>query len=301
MATREAGARPLRLHLVDGTYELFRAHFSKRPPRVAPDGRDVKATVGLVASLLALLDDAAEAVTHLGVAFDRPIESWRNERFPAYKSSEGVDPALLAQLEEAEVAAATLGLHVWRCERVEADDRLAATAVHFAAEVEQVRILTPDKDLAQVVDGRRIVQVDRARDVVRDEDAVWERFGVAPASIPDLLALVGDDADGIPGLPGIGAKTAAALLGEYGTLEAIPEDPAEWAVSVRAATRVAATLVEWREQALLYRELTRLATDLDPQVPLDGLAVTGVPREPYLAWCEELGLGQLRDRPQRWA
>lgn len=301
MATEGATGHPHRLHLVDGTYELFRAHFSKRPPRAAPDGRDIKATVGLVASLLALLDDEVEAVTHLGVAFDRPIESWRNERFPAYKSSEGVDPALLAQLEDAEIAVATLGLHVWRCERVEADDRLAATAVGLAPEVEQVRILTPDKDLAQVVDGQRIVQVDRARGVVRDETAVRERFGVAPEAIPDLLALVGDDADGIPGLPGIGTKTAAVLLGEYGTLEAIPEDPAEWTVSVRGATRIAATLVARREEALLYRELTRLATDLDPEVALDGLAVTGVPREPYLAWCDALGLGQLRDRPQRWA
>jgi len=301
MATDGGGQHPHRLHLVDGTYELFRAHYSKRPPRTAPDGRDIKATVGLVASLLALLDDEAEAVTHLGAAFDRPIESWRNERFPAYKSSEGVDPALLAQLEDAEVAVTTLGLHVWRCERVEADDRLAGAAVHLAPEVEQVRILTPDKDLAQVVDGQRIVQVDRARGVVRDEAAVRERFGVAPASIPDLLALVGDDADGIPGLPGIGAKTAAALLGAYGTLEAVPDDPAEWTVSVRAAGRVAATLAERREEALLYRELTRLDTGLDPEVAIDGLAVTGVPREPYLAWCDELGLGQLRDRPRRWA
>lgn len=301
MGTDGAAGRPRRLHLVDGTYELFRAHFSKRPPRTAPDGSDIKATVGLVSSLLALLDDEAEAVTHLGVAFDRPIESWRNERFPAYKSSEGVDPALLVQLEGAEVATTTLGLHVWRCEQLEADDRLAATAVHFADEVEQVRILTPDKDLAQVVDGQRIVQVDRARGIVRDEDAVRERFGVAPASIPDLLALVGDDADGIPGLPGIGAKTAAALLGAYGTLEAVPEDPSEWSVTVRGAARVAGTLAEHREDALRYRELTRLATELDPEVVLDDLAVTGVPRERYLAWCEELGLGQLRDRPQRWA
>lgn len=301
MGTGDAAGRPQRLHLVDGTYELFRAHFSKRPSRSAPDGRDIKATAGLVASLLALLDDDDEAVTHLGVAFDRPIESWRNERFPAYKSSEGVDPALLAQLEGAEVAAAALGLHVWRCEHLEADDRLAATAVRLAPEVEQVRVLTPDKDLAQVVSGQRIVQVDRVRDIVRDEDGVWERFGVAPASIPDLLALVGDDADGIPGLPGIGAKTAATLLAEYGTLEAIPEDPERWSVTVRAAARVADTLASRRDEALRYRELTRLATDLDPEVTLADLAVTGVPRERFLAWCDELGLGQLRDRPKRWA
>ncbi|TVP68256.1 MAG: flap endonuclease [Nitriliruptor sp.] len=301
MAGHGDAAVPARLHLVDGTYELFRAHFSKRPARTDPAGRDVKATVGLVSSLLALLDDEAEAVTHLGVAFDRPIESWRNEVFEGYKSSEGVDPALLAQLADAEVAVGTLGVHVWRCERVEADDQLASAAVRFAPEVGQARILTPDKDLAQVVQGSRIIQVDRARGTERDEDAVRERFGVAPDAIPDLLALVGDDADGIPGLPGIGAKTAATLLGHYGELEAIPEDPAAWEVPVRGATRIAATLTERRDEALRYRELTRLATDLDPGVVLADLAFDGVPRGPYLDWCDALGLGQLRDRPRRWA
>jgi 5'-3' exonuclease len=292
---------PARLHLVDGTYELFRAHHSKRPARTDESGRDVKATVGLVSSVLALLDDEAEAVTHLGVAFDRPIESWRNEAFDGYKSSEGVDPDLLAQLADAEEAVATLGVHVWRCDRVEADDQLASAAVRFEPEVGQVRILTPDKDLAQVVQGTRIVQVDRVRGTERDEDGVRERFGVDPAAIPDLLALVGDDADGIPGLPGIGAKTAATLLGHYGDLESIPDDPAGWEVSVRGAARIAATLAERREEALRYRELTRLALDLDPGVRLSELAFGGVPRQPYLAWCDRLGLGQLRDRPRRWA
>jgi len=301
MAGDGEAAGPARLHLVDGTYELFRAHFSKRPARTDPAGRDIKATVGLVSSLLALLDDEAEAVTHLGVAFDRPIESWRNEAFEGYKSSAGVDPALLAQLADAEVAVGTLGVHVWRCERVEADDQLASAAVRFAPEVAQVRILTPDKDLAQVVQGSRIVQVDRARGTVRDEDGVRERFGVSPAAIPDLLALVGDDADGIPGLPGIGAKTAATLLARYGDLETIPADPATWDVTVRGGQRIAATLAERREEALRYRELTRLATDLEPGVTLAGLAHGGVPRQPYLDWCDALGLGQLRDRPRRWA
>ncbi|MFU8840366.1 MAG: 5'-3' exonuclease [Nitriliruptoraceae bacterium] len=295
------GDRAARLHLVDGTYELFRAHFSKRPARTAPDGRDVKATVGLVASLLALLADEAEAVTHLGVAFDRPIESWRNDRFAGYKSSEGVDPALLAQLEGAEQAVAALGVHVWRGIEVEADDLLAAAAVQLADEVDQVRLLTPDKDLAQVVRGERIVQVDRLRDTVRDEAGVNERFGVPPTSVPDLLALVGDDADGIPGLAGIGAKTAAVLLARYGELTAIPADPADWDVPVRGATRIAATLTERREEALRYRELTRLVTDLDLGVGLADLAHRGVPRERFLAWCDALGVGQLRDRPQRWA
>jgi 5'-3' exonuclease len=297
----DAAIGPARLHLVDGTYELFRAHYSKRPARQAPDGRDVKATVGLVSSLLALLADEAEAVSHLGVAFDRPIESWRNERLDTYKGSEGVDPALLAQLEAAEEAVRALGVHVWRGIEVEADDLLASAAVQLAEQVGQVRLLTPDKDLAQVVRAERIVQVDRLRGSVRDEAGVWERFGVAPGSVPDLLALMGDDADGIPGLPGIGAKTAAVLLARYGELTAIPADPNEWDVTVRGAARVAATLAEQRDDALRYRELTRLATDLDLGVDLAGLAHQGVPRERYLAWCEELGVGQLRDRPRHWA
>ncbi|MFP4311127.1 MAG: 5'-3' exonuclease H3TH domain-containing protein [Nitriliruptoraceae bacterium] len=291
----------MRVHLVDGTYELFRAHFSKRPARQAPDGRDVKATVGLVGSLLALLADDEEAVSHLGVAFDRPIESWRNDRLASYKSSEGVDAALLAQLEGAEDAVAALGIHVWRGVEVEADDLLASAAVQLADASDQVRLLTPDKDLAQVVRGRHIVQVDRARGTVRDEAAIEDRFGVKPAAIPDLLALVGDDADGIPGLPGIGARIAAVLLARYGNLSDIPPDHAEWDVPVRGAARVAATLAERREDALLYRELTTLATDLELGVDRDGLAHAGVPRERFLDWCERLGVDHLRDRPRRWA
>ena len=292
---------PRRLHLVDGTYELFRAHFSKRPSRVDPAGRDVKATVGLVSSLLALLDDAEEAVTHLAVAFDRPIESWRNRAFDGYKSSDGVDPALLDQLEGAEEAVRSLGIHVWRCEEQEADDQLASAAVQLADQVDQVRVLTPDKDLAQVVTGSRIVQVDRSRGTVRDEAAVVERFGVVPAAIPDLLALVGDDADGIPGVPGIGARSAAALLGRYLRLEDIPTDPEEWEVTVRGAARLSAALESHREDALTYRRLTRLATDLDLGVGLAALAHAGVPRDAFLAWCETVGAARLRERPTRWA
>jgi len=294
---------PRRLHLVDGTFELFRAHHSKRPARTAPDGRDVKATVGLVASLLALLDDDEEAVTHLGVAFDRPIESWRNDRLASYKSSEGVEASLLAQLPGAEEAVAALGVHVWRAEEVEADDVLASAAVQLAAQVGQVRLLTPDKDLAQVVTDSRIVQVDRARSVVRDEAAVVERFGVTPAAIPDLLALMGDSADGIPGVPGIGQRTASTLLAHYGSIHAIPADPAAWEVPVRGAARIAASLADHADAARLYRELTTLACDLD--VGLDGgladLAVGGVPRQRFLAWCDAVGAERLRDRPRRWA
>lgn len=290
----------VRLHLVDGTFELFRAHFSKRPARTAPDGRDVKATVGVVASLLQLLDDPEEAVTHLAVAFDRPIESFRNERFPGYKDSSDVDPALLAQFEPVEAAVRAIGVTVWSMAEHEADDALATAAVRFAPQVEQVRILTPDKDLAQVVDGDRIVQVDRLRGTERDEAGVVERFGVAPASIPDLLALVGDTADGIPGLPGFGAKTAAALLARYGHLEAIPGDPSRWEVTVRGTARLAATLQERADDVRLYRELATLVTDVPLAASLDDLRFRGVPRRRFLAWCEEVGVDMLRDRPTRW-
>jgi 5'-3' exonuclease len=293
--------RALRLHLVDGTYELFRAHYSKRPPRTDPAGKDVKATVGVVGSLLQLLHEPAENVTHLAVAFDRPIESFRNQRFAGYKDGADVDPALLAQFEDVEVAVAALGVVVWSMDEHEADDALATAAVRFADEVEQVRVLTPDKDLAQIVRGERIVQVDRLRDTVRGATGVVERFGVGPASIPDLLALVGDTADGIPGLPGFGTKTAAALLARYGHLDAIPPDAADWEVPVRGAQRLAATLRERGEDARLYRELATLVTEVPLAQTLDDLAWAGVPRARFLAWCDAVGASGLRDRPSRWA
>ncbi len=291
----------MRLHLLDGTYELFRAHHAPGPSRHAPDGRDVKASVGVVASLLALLDDAEEAPTHLAVAFDRPIESFRNERFSGYKDSTGVPEALLAQFEGVEQAVTALGVVVWSMDTYEADDALATAAVRFVDRVEQVRVLTPDKDLAQVVSGERIVQVDRMRSTVRDEAGVRERFGVPPASIPDLLALVGDAADGLPGVPGIGARSAAALLARYGHLEAIPADPDDWDVTVRGAARLAAQFAAHRQQALRDRELARLVTDVHLAHDLDELAWAGVPRERFEAWCDEVGAGRLRGRPRRWA
>lgn len=290
-----------RLHLVDGTYELFRAHFSKRPGRTDAAGRDVKATVGVVSAVLALLDDPAEAVTHLAVAFDNPITSWRNDRFDGYKDGADTDPALLAQFDRVERAVAALGVTVWSMDRHEADDALATAAVRFADEVDQVRILTPDKDLGQVVRGERIVQIDRLRDRHYDEAGVIERSGVPPASVPDLLALVGDTADGIPGLPGFGAKSAATVLTRYGHLEAIPDDAADWDVTVRGAARLATTLAERRDDALLYRDLARLDLDVDLPQTLDDLAFHGVPRAPFLAACDDLDATRLRDRPTRWA
>jgi 5'-3' exonuclease len=290
----------VRLHLVDGTYELFRAHHSKRPDRTDAAGRDVKATVGMLGGFLALLADADEAVTHLAVAFDNPIESFRNDEFRAYKDSTGVDPGLLAQFDLAEEAVAALGVTVWSMDRWEADDALGAGAVRFADEVEQVRILTPDKDLGQAVRGDRVVQVDRLRDRTYDEDGVRERFGVPPSSIPDYLALVGDTADGIPGLPGFGARSAAAVLARYGRIEDVPADADDWDVTVRGAARLAETLAAEREAATFYRHLATLVTDVPLATSLDDLRWEGVPRERFLACCERLDATTLRTAPTRW-
>src|SRR5512137_644608 len=205
----------MRLHLVDGTFELFRAHFSRRPERHAPAGWDAKATVGLAGSLLALLRDPAEAPSHVAIAFDNPIRSFRNDLFPGYKTEEGVPPELLAQFDEAEEAARALGLVTWSMSEFEADDALATAAARFRDQVDQVRILSPDKDLGQCLSGSRVVQVDRVRGRVVDEAALRARRGIAPESVPDFLALVGDDADGIPGLAGFGEKTAGALLASH--------------------------------------------------------------------------------------
>jgi 5'-3' exonuclease len=293
----------MRVHLVDGTYELFRAHFSHRPSKsiALKDGpMDVKATTGLVASMLALLQDPEEAVTHLAIAFDNPIVSFRNELFDAYKSDEGVEPAIRAQFDLAELAMRALGIVVWSMDRYEADDALATGAARFAASVEQVRILTPDKDLGQCVQGTRVVQVDRMRRKLIDEDAVRSVRGVAPASIPDLLALVGDTADGIPGLAGFGAKSAAAVLARWGSVERIPDDASKWDVKVTGAPRLAATLAAHREDALLYKKLATLVTDVPLAEALDDLAFGGVPRESFETLCTQLDSRELRTRPVRF-
>ena len=218
----------MRVHLVDGTFELFRAHFGKRPGHFGPDGQDLKATVGVVSSIIALFEDPEERATHVAVAFDKPIESFRNDMFDGYKSGAGMEPALVAQMDTVEDAVHALGVTVWSMDRWEADDALATGAKKFRDQVEQVRIMTPDKDLGQCLVGKRVVQVDRIRRRTIDEAAMRERRGVAPASIPDYLALVGDTADGIPGLPGFGEKASSSLLGRYGHIEAIPGDTAAW-------------------------------------------------------------------------
>src|SRR5512144_111915 len=214
----------MKIHLIDGTYELFRNHFGA-PPRKSPDGREVGATLGLMRSLYMLL--TSPDVTHVGVAFDHVIESFRNDLYIGYKTSEGVDPNLLAQFPLAEEAVAALGMVVWPMVEFEADDAIASAVKRFKSSksVEQIIIGSPDKDLAQLVSGDRIVCWDRRRELIINEPAVIEKFGVSPASIPDWLAVVGDSADGYPGVPGWGAKSASAVLSHYKHLENIPEDP----------------------------------------------------------------------------
>jgi 5'-3' exonuclease len=289
----------MRLHLVDGTYELFRAHFSKRPPHRAPDGTEKKATVALASAMLALLHDSEEAVSHVAVAFDNPIRSFRNDLFDGYKTEEGVPPELLAQFDSAEEAVRALGVAVWSMREFEADDALATGAARFADEVDQVRILTPDKDLGQCLRGTHVVQVDWRAKTIVDETALLRRRGVGPASVPDWLALTGDDADGIPGLPGFGEKTASALLARFIHLEQIPGNPTTWP-AVRQAPRLAATLDAHREDALLYRRLATLRTDA-PIGSLEETTFRGVPRDRFLQFCESIGASELRGRPARWA
>ncbi|MEW6271565.1 MAG: 5'-3' exonuclease H3TH domain-containing protein [Thermodesulfobacteriota bacterium] len=251
----------MRVHLIDGTYELFR-HFYALPSHAGEDGTDVAALRGVLGSVLSLLESGA---THVGVATDHVIESFRNELWPGYKTGEGIDPALRAQFEPLEQALAAMGVAVWPMVELEADDALASAAAVAAADhrVEQVLICTPDKDLAQCVRDARVVQVDRRRNVVRDEMGVIDKYGVPPASIPDLLALVGDAADGFPGIPGWGARSAAAILTRYGRIEDVPDDPKSWQVSLRGAERLAASLAVNRKAAMLFKDLATLRTTAD--------------------------------------
>jgi len=292
----------MRVHLVDGTFELFRAHFTKRPGHTSPTGQDVKAAVGVVFSLLALLQDPDEAVTHLAVAFDHPIRSFRNDLYAGYKTDDGVPPEILAQFDLVETATRAIGVVAWRMDAWEADDALATGVAKYGPEVDQVRILTPDKDLGQCLRGQKVVQVDRIRRRLIDEEALLAQRGVRPASIPDWLALVGDTADGYPGLPGFGEKTAAALLFEFGHLEEIPNDPGAWPTSVRGRDKLAATLAARREEALLYRKLATLVHDVPLAEDLAALEWKGVPREAFAAFCEEVGADAgLRARPHKFA
>jgi 5'-3' exonuclease len=246
--------------LVDGTYELFR-HYYALPSAHDATGREVAAVRGVLTSLLAMMKAGA---THIAVATDHVIESFRNELWPGYKTSEGVEPDLLAQFPLLEEVLSAAGIVVWPMVEFEADDALAAAAVAAVRDpsVEQVIICTPDKDLAQCVQGSRIVQLNRRTRVVVDEPGVVKKFGVSPESIPDYLALVGDTADGYPGLPGWGAKSSAAVLAKFGHLESVPADFREWRVNAASAKTLADTLLRERDQAMLFRRLATLRTDI---------------------------------------
>jgi 5'-3' exonuclease len=272
------------VYLIDGTYELFR-HYYAVPRASDRDGREVGAVRGVLVSLLGLMRSG----TYIGVATDHVIESFRNRLWPGYKTSEGVQADLLAQFPLLEEALAALGVVVWPMVEYEADDALAAAAARAAEDprVERVLICTPDKDLAQSVRGTRVVQMDRRRRTVRDEAGVVARFGVPPASIPDYLALVGDAADGYPGLPGWGAKSAAAVLAKYGHLESIPADAGTWGVNAARAGALAATLATQRDRALLFRDLATLRSDIPLFDNLDDLCWVGPPPA-FAAFAERL-------------
>ena len=288
----------MRLHLLDATYELFRAFFGGGPDRQAPDGREVKGVVGLIESTLSLLRQPD--VTHLAAATDKVIQSFRNDLFDGYKTGEGLDPDILAQFPLAERALEALGVVVWKMEEFEADDALATAAWRFSDDVARVVILTPDKDLAQCVVGDRVVMFDRRREIVIDEDGVWEKWGVGPESIPDYLGLVGDTADGYPGVPSWGAKSASTLLARYTHLDRIPADAGDWDVKVRGAERLAANLRDHRAEAALYRQLATLRLDVPLTESLEDLEWRGVPRAAYLEFCDELGFNEVKNRPHKW-
>jgi 5'-3' exonuclease len=282
----------VKLHLVDATYELFRAYYGAPPARSA-DGREVGAVRGLLRTLLSLLRE--DGVSHVACAFDHVIESFRNGLFPGYKTSEGVPEELLAQFPLAERATAALGVVVWSMVEFEADDALGTAAVRWAkdASVEQIVVCTPDKDMAQLVRGSRVVCLDRMRRRLLDEAGVVARFGIPPGSIPDWLALVGDDADGYPGIPGWGAKTSSLVLARYGRIEAIPDDALHWDVAVRGATSLARALAERREEAALYKRLATLREDVPLAEQVPDLEWHGVRREELRALCQEMGDTEL--------
>jgi 5'-3' exonuclease len=288
----------VQVHLIDGTYELFR-HFFAVPPHARADGQEVGAVRGVLASLVGLLEEGA---THVGVACDHVIESFRNELYPGYKTGAGIDPALRSQFDPLEETLAAAGFAVWPLVEYEADDGLAAAAALAAADsrVERVWICTPDKDLAQCVSGARVVLFDRRKRLAIDAAGVRAKFGVDPESIPDYLALVGDSADGFPGLPGWGAKSAAAVIGHYGHLEMIPASAADWQVPVRGAAVLSATLAAQHSQALLFRRLATLAREGPVVGEVDDWRWRG-PTPAFSALAADLGAAPLALRLERLA
>ncbi len=283
----------MNVHLIDGTYELFR-HFFAVPSALDSNGQEVAAVRGVLATVLSLIESGA---THIGVATDHVVESFRNDLYPEYKTSEGVPPELLSQFPILEAALEAMGVVVWPEVYFEADDALASAAVKAARDerVGQVLICTPDKDLGQCVVGTRVVQLDRMRNILRDEDGVVAKFGVKPASIPDCLAVIGDTADGYPGLPGWGAKSAAAVLSKYQHLEHIPKNWREWPAAVRGASRLCESLFGAWDDALLFRTLATLRLDVPVFENVDDLRWAG-PRAGFEEFCRRMKSPALLDR-----
>ena len=289
----------MKIHLVDGTYELFRAYYGV-PSALSPDGTEVGAVRGLVQTLLSLLRQ--DDVTHVGCAFDSVVESFRNKMFSGYKTSDGMPEDIKNQFALAERAAKALGVVVWPMGEFEADDAIAS-AVHQwrdVSDVEQIIICSPDKDLAQMVIGTRVVLLDRRRRITIDEEGVRDKFGVLPDSIPDYLALVGDAADGIPGIPKWGAKTASTVLKRYTHIEAIPESHLLWDAEVRGAKTVAENLVTHKTDAFLYRELATLCVNVPILESIDDLKWVGANRSEYVELCNDMGFDGLASSPNQW-
>ncbi|MDZ4835560.1 MAG: 5'-3' exonuclease H3TH domain-containing protein [Candidatus Melainabacteria bacterium] len=280
----------MEIYLVDGTYELFR-HFFAVPQSKSADGQEIAAARGVVTSVMSMLD---RGTTHIGVATDHVIESYRNDLYDGYKTGDGIPPDLWTQFPILEEALDALGVVVWPMIEFEADDALAAAAAKAAQDerVKKVVICTPDKDLAQSVVGTRIVQLDRRRDTIRDEQGIIEKFGVSPQSIPDYLALVGDTADGYPGLKGWGAKATASVLSQYPHLEDIPKDSSAWNPNIRGAAKLAATLFENWEDAILYRTLATLRLDVPVFDSVDELRWNG-PKASFEAVCKRMKADNL--------
>lgn len=289
----------MQVHLVDGTYELYRAYFGA-PPRTGEHGQPVGAVLGFARSLLSLLQQPD--TTHVACAFDRVIESFRNDLFAGYKTGDGIPADLWAQFRPAERIASALGVVVWPMIEFEADDALATAASDLMGDpgVDRVIICSPDKDLAQCVVDDRVVCLDRKRNRWLDADGVREKFGVAPASIPDLLALVGDAADGVPGVPHWGLRSAAAVLARYHTLDRIPAEADDWDISVRGATRLAESLRAHRPEVLLYRTLTTLRRDVPLHATVDGLRWRGASRAKLQSMGEWLTATDLASRVVLW-
>ena len=287
----------MNLHLLDATYELFRAYFGY-PKRKAPDGTEVGAVYGIIETTLRLLRQ--DGVTHLAAATDAVVESFRNDLFDGYKTGQGTPPDLMAQFRPAEEALETIGVTVWAMHEFEADDALAAAALRWVDEVDKVVILSPDKDLMQCVIDDRVVTYNRRARKQYDEAGVVEKFGVLPTAIPDYLALVGDSADGIPGIAGWGAKSTSTVLARYVRIERIPRSPGSWDVAVRGAARLSANLEAARTEALLYRTLTTLRRDVPLDESLEGLEWKGAHRSRFEALCGRLGFRGIL-QPHRWA